>query len=460
MSLHRITIASSLTACAALLTGIVAAPPGSSTAATVSEARQKSAGPNAVVRWNEYAGEAAVAACLSPDANPLLESRMYAVAHLAIHDALQAIDLRSRPYAFRAVEPGASDRAAVAGAARASLLGTLDEMATAIGPDCLAAARQVVTDAYDAEVASLPPGRRTARGLALGERAAAALAAMRADDGSDTPLVVTDYPQGSEPGEWRFTPDRPFAFAPGWGHVEPFALAFASQFRPAAPYPVGSRRYARDFRQVKRLGSDGTTYPSDRTPDQTQTALFWLESAPLAWNRLARSLATQQHLDLWESARLFGLVDAAMADGYIASFAVKYHDLFWRPVTAVRSAGSDGNPATEPDTDWTPLAVTPPVPDHDSAHSVEGGAAAAVLAAFFGRDDVPFDLCSRSLPAGQQCTDAAPVTRHYDGFSDAARENAWSRVLVGFHFWHASQAGLQHGSDIGAWTVGHLLQPA
>ncbi len=163
-------------------------------------------------------------------------------------------------------------------------------------------------------------------------------------------------------------------------------------------------------------------------------ALFWVESSPLSWNRLARTLATEERLDLWDSARLFGLLNIAMADGYVASFDTKYSDPFWRPVTAIRSAARDGNPRTKPDHDWTPLAVTPPIPEHDSAHAVEGGAAARVFTRFFRTDAMSFDVCSRTSATGSQCTDDAPRTRHFDSFRDAARENAFSRVLVGYHF--------------------------
>ena len=414
--------------------------------------------PNAVAHWNDIAGEAALAACLSPVGNPLHESRMYAVMHLAVHDALQAVDRRSAPYAFSARVRGASPRAAVAAAARTSLVRTLAQMAASSEPACTEAALDVVDEAYAAATSALPDNRRTARGLALGRRAGAALASHRSDDGSDTPLVVSDYPQGDDPGEWRFTPELPFAFAPGWGDVEPFSLSRADQFRPEPRYRIRSRAYLRDFRQVKRLGSDGVSHRTARTEDQTETALFWVESSPLSWNRLARTLATEQRLDLWSSARLFGLLNVAMADGYIASFDTKYDDPFWRPVTAIRRAGTDGNPRTRPDRDWTPLAVTPPIPEHDSAHAVEGGAAAAVLRRFFGTDAMSFDICSRTAATGSQCTDDAPRTRHFESFRDAARENAWSRVLVGYHFWHGAQEGLRHGSRIGAWVVENELR--
>ena len=282
--------------------------------------------------------------------------------------------------------------------------------------------------------------------------------ATRVDDGSDTPIIVdaSGYEQGTEPGQWRFTPDRPFAFAPGWGEVRPFALRGDQARHVDRPYPLRSRAYARDLATVKRLGGDGITTPSARTPDQTQAARFWIESSPLQWNRIARSVAVDRHLDSWQSARLFSLLDMALADGYVASFAVKYATPFWRPVTAIREAATDGNRRTTADPTWTPLDTTPPIPDHDSAHAVQGGAAAAVLARTLGTDRVAFETCSLTLPEGQQCDDTSPVLRGYASFSQAAQENANSRVWVGYHFPHASRTGLAHGHQIGRLVANDL----
>ena len=221
-----------------------------------------------------------------------------------------------------------------------------------------------------------------------------------------------------------------------------------------------TRRYAADFAEVKRLGGDGVTTPSDRTAEQTEIALFWVESSPLQWNRIARNVSTSSRLDPWAQARLFGLLNMALADGYIGSFETKYLYNYWRPVTAIRQAGSDGNPRTSADPTWTPLVPTPPIPDHDSAHSVEGGAAAQVLRRFFGTDRIAFRTCSLTLPPGSTCTDPAPVTRSYDSFSEAADENGLSRILVGFHFRNAVQDGIEHGRKIGARAVDRFLRPA
>jgi hypothetical protein len=179
----------------------------------------------------------------------------------------------------------------------------------------------------------------------------------------------------------------------------------------------------------------------------------------LAWNRIARSVSATQGLDAWQNARLFGLLNMALADGYVASFATKYHYRFWRPVTAIREAAADGNPGTTADPAWMSLRPTPPIPDYESAHAVQGAAAAQVMARVFGRDNVGFSACSLSLPAGSTCTDANPVRRSYRGFRQAAAENGESRVLVGFHFRDAVEKGLRHGRQIGEWTVDQALTP-
>ena len=153
-------------------------------------------------------------------------------------------------------------------------------------------------------------------------------------------------PAGDAPGEYKFTPGTPFAFAPRWGEVTPFVLRDSSQFRAGPPFPVGEQRYAEDFNEVKSLGGDGVTTPSARTAEQTEIGLFWIESSPLAWNRIARQISARANLDLHENARLFGLLNMALADGYIGSWEGKYHYKFWRPITAIREADTDGNPDT------------------------------------------------------------------------------------------------------------------
>ena len=419
-----------------------------------------SAAADVVTDWNANAGRAAVAACISPGDDPLHESRMYAMMHVAIHDALNAIDRRSRPYAFDAsVDPGTSSSAAVAAAARDVLVPVISQIPIPFPQVCRDAGIASVEADYAAALAAIPNGRAKTDGIAVGQASAAAILALRASDGSDTPLLDFGYLQGTGSGEYRFTPGFNFAFAPGWGSVTPFVLNHGAQFRANGPYNVTSKKYADDFNEVKAYGGDGATTPSARTADQTQIGLFWIESSPLAWNRLARSVSASRGLGLWENARLFGLLNLSMADGYIASWESKYHYNFWRPVTAIHNASTDGNPDTLADTTWTPLQLTYPMPDHDSAHSVEGGAAAETLKQFFGTDDIAFDACSLTLPTGDRCTDPSPVFRSYTSFSQAADENGVSRILIGIHFRRAVDEGIQHGRQIAKLAADLLLRP-
>jgi hypothetical protein len=413
-----------------------------------------------VTDWNANAGKAALAACIAPGDDPLHESRMYAMTHVAIHDALNAIDRRSRPYAYRASGPAwASPAAAVAAAARDVLVSTIGQIPPLFPQACRDAGIASVEADYVAALADIPAGEAKTAGLQIGQAAAATIIAMRVGDGSDTPFQDFDYPQGTKPGEYRFTPGVTFALAPGWGHVTPFVLAHGSQFRAQRPFRISGERYARDFNEVKALGGDGVTTPSTRTPDQTEIGRFWLESSPLAWNRLTRAIAEKRGLGLWENARLFGLLNLSLADGYIGSWESKYHYSFWRPVTAIHEAGTDGNSDTLEDPTWTPLQFTYPLPDHDSGHSVQGGAAAEALKQFFGTDHIAFEACSLTLPAGQRCTDATPVLRSYTSFSQAAEENAASRIYVGIHFRRATEEGVEHGRRIAKRAANLFLRP-
>ncbi len=218
------------------------------------------------------------------------------------------------------------------------------------------------------------------------------------------------------------------------------------------------KKYTADFNEVKSLGGDGGATPSARTADQTEIALYWWESSPLKWNRIARTVSADRGLTLWENARLFGLLNMALADGYIAMVDSKNHYNYWRPVTAIQTAATDGNPDTIGDPTWTPLRPTPPNQDYASGHSIEGGAGAEVLKQFFGTDEISFQDCSETLPAGT-CSDATPVFRSYTSFSQAAAENAYSRILIGFHFRKSIEEGTEYGRRIGRRAANLFLRP-
>jgi hypothetical protein len=387
-----------------------------------------------VTKWNEIATLAATVT------NPLQQSRLLAMTHAAVHDALNAISRRYRPYALDIqVTAEASPEAAVATAAHAVLVAQLPSQAPALN------------DAYTASLALIPDGLAKSAGVAVGEAAAAVILALRIADGAAEAQFT--YTPGTNPGDYQFTPPNdnpPFVLLPGWGEVSPFVLDDSSQFRPGPPYALTSKKYTADFNEVKSLGAK---IGSSRTAEQTEIAQFWRESSPVGWNRIARIVSTQQGLALAENARLFALLNLALADGYIGSWETKYYYHFWRPITAIRLADTDGNPDTSADPTWEPLFPTPALPDHDSAHSVEGGAAAEVLKQFFGSDTVSFSTTSTTSDPPNV------VVRTFGSFSQAAEENGFSRIYIGFHFRKAVTDGIKHGRKIGNLTVTHFLRP-
>jgi hypothetical protein len=414
---------------------------------------------DAVTDWNVNVGKAALAACIQPSGStdPGNESRMYAMMHVAIHDALNAIDRRSRPYVFNAQGPaGASREAAVASAARNVLVPVISKLpATEYTPACVQAGIASVEADYAAAIAALP-NNNDARtlGIQVGQASAAAIVALRSGDGSEKSQINPSCPDPTrtEAGEFLCTPGFPIVAAESWSDVTPFVLHHVSQFRPSPPHKLSSKKYAADFNEVKAFGGNGTTTPSRRTFDQTQFGLFWIEGSVLTWNRIARNVSKDRGLDLWENARLFGLLNLAVADAYIAHFDGKYHYKLWRPVTAVHEGDNDGNPDTAGDRTWTPLQFNYPTPSYPSGHSAAGGAAAQALEEFFGTDNVGFRVCSLTL---QACS----VSRSYGSFSQAAEENALSRIMVGLHFRMDVEEGVKLGRKIGRRAANLFLRP-
>jgi len=402
-----------------------------------------------VLQWNEIALRAAFAAGLDNSAgcvDPLHESRMMAMMHVAVHDALNAIERRSRPYAFDAHAPaGTSPEAAVAAAARGVLVATFPLLPAELGLTP-AAAVAIVEAEYASALAAIPAGPGKAGGILLGQSAAATIVALRSGDGATAPFLDFAYVPGPNPGDFQLIPGLPFAAAPGWGDVTPFVLRSSAQYRPKRPYDLQTKKYASDFNEVKSLGAVNST---TRTADQTEIALFWVEGSPQGWNRIARAISVQSGLDLWQSARLFGLLNLASADAYIADFENKYFYEFWRPISAIRAADTDGNPETIADPSWDSLVGTPPAPDYPSGHSGQGGAMSEVLARFFG-DAVSFSTTSTTQPG---------VTRSFASFSQAAQENGNSRVYIGFHFRHAVTEGIKLGTKVGTVAFNHYLRP-
>jgi hypothetical protein len=385
---------------------------------------------------------------------PFIEARLYAIANVAMHDALNSISPRFARYA----DNGTIDRNA--NAAAAVLTAAHDAIAGAAP-----GATSSVDAWYAAAIAPLAGADGFAGGVAIGHRAASAILARRAADGVAAG-GVGPYTPGGNPGDYAFTLpfNTPgfdffgtggFADASNWGTtVTPFVMQSTSQFRAGRPYGAASNaaavltpRYTEDFNEVKALGCAGC---AARSPEQTEIALFWMENSPTGWNRIARTIAEQRKLDALDAARLFAALQLGEFDSYTSSLEAKYYYNFWRPVSAVALAGTDGNPLTSPATGWEVLAFpTPPVPDYPSAHATAGGTAAAIIEALVpGRQK--FTTTSGSL---------AGVERSFSSVADAANENALSRIYIGYHFRQATQVGLVQGRAVGDYVVTHALVP-
>ena len=408
-----------------------------------------------VIAWNERM----LSVLAISGQNNLVQTRSLAMAHVAMHDALNVIESRYKHYALWRCSwcdvGWASPEAAIAAAAHGVLRAVIPHFGTAAEQ---AAATAAADGAYHASIATIPNGSSKTAGLSIGRIAAAAILAIRSKDGA----LLADHPYVplTGPGFWQPTPNpsppdpdsggaglAP-AILPGWGNVTPFTLTSGEQFRPGRPPSLSSRTYARDYDEVKSVGEK---LSGARTPEQSERARFWYEGSQVGWNRIARVAARPQVLDLWDQARLFALLNFAMADGFIAGWNARYAYHFWRPVTAIREGDADGNDHTSGDPVWESFLNTPAIPDYPSTHSVLGGAAAEILARFFAEDAVAFTVTSGAPFAG--------ITRSYASFSEAAQDNADSRVFAGIHFREATRQGVRLGRRVGAFGEKHYLEP-
>ena len=305
---------------------------------------------------------------------------------------------------------------------------------------------QPVQAAYTAALAGIPDGASKTTGVQIGQRAAALILARRSTDGWNS---SASWVAGTMPGQYRPTPPgNAQAALPHWGNVTPFTYQDKARFRSGPPPDVASPEYTKAVQEMKLIGSDDSTL---RTSMQSEIARYWYEATVQGWNRIARITAEGGKLGLWESARLYALLNTALADAYIASFESKYFYNFWRPITAIREGDTDGNLDTTGDLNWNSYLIAPAIPDWPSAHATGGGAAAEVLAGFFGTDFIEFSMTSGAPYAG--------TTRAFSSFSQAALENANSRALAGIHFRESSMAGLAQGQRIGTWVFANYLRP-
>jgi PAP2 superfamily len=424
------------------------------------------------------AGEARV---FGEQLGPGRSSRAMAIVHIAMFDAVNAIVRSHRSYTglADAATPIVSMSAAIAQAGHDTLAALYPSQATSFD--------QLLAEDL-AQLRADPSAK--ANGIDLGHRAAAAVLAARAADGSQhtEPRMGVDFIPSSDPGGWRPDPisQIPLALGAHWGAVKPFVLQAPSQFRAPPPPTLDSAAYAAAFDEVTRLGGDGITTPTLRTQPQTIAAIFWaydgtpsLCAPPRLYNQIALRIAEQMRTDVVRLARLLALVNVAMADTAVALWESKYHYQFWRPVTGVREADAgtgpsglgDGNPATLGDAAFTPLGApasnlqgpnfTPPFPAYPSGHAGFGSALFQTLRNFYGTDRIAFTFVSDEFNGATHANNGQPrprLPRSFASLSQAEEENGQSRIYLGIHWAFDKTAGIAQGRTVANYVFGNAFQ--
>ncbi len=390
-----------------------------------------SASADVITDWNVIAIDAA-----RVFANPNPSTRAIAIGHLAAYDAVNAIDKFGAKYLpgdLAVTLPASTDAAAIQAFHDALVF-------------AIPAKTADLDKAAEKALQKLADGPAKTNGIAVGKAAAAALVTARTNDGAETPVA---YPGEAVLGKWRPTPAGNLAAnTPEWATLKPFALTAANQFDPGPPPALTSARYATDLLETQAYGPKTG---SVRTADQTDIANFWAQQTQLPIFQLARTFSKARKLSVDENAQFFGQLSLALADARIAVWNAKYQYGLWRPVTSINSPLDDGNPNTTPDPegDWAPLLETPNHPEYVSGHSATGAAGAEVLADWFG-DERSFAVTSETLVG-------AAYTRSFSRFSDAAQENANSRIYGGIHYRFSNEAGLALGKQVAHYVITHQL---
>ncbi|TCC66608.1 hypothetical protein E0H73_05405 [Kribbella pittospori] len=407
---------------AGLATSAVAVPPSLATGT-------KPADPAVITTWNAIAERTVFA----ENATPIPASGLYfGFVSIAVYDAVVAIEGRYRPYLKQPHVRGKASTEAAAATAAYRVLSYYFP----------ASAQNLATD-YASSLSSIPDGSAKTRGQQVGDTAAASLIKARLDDGRGAAVTLDVTPA---PGVWRPTPDAfALTLVPWLGFVEPLALKSPTQVRLPGPDPITSKAYARDFAEVKAMGA---AEGSDRTPAQTQTALFWNANAPAQYQAALRTRVTQRGLDIVKSARAFALLGTSTADALIACWRAKYDYAYWRPITAIRLADTDGNRATTPDPAWTSLVPTPPYPDYVSGHACVSGATSETFSRLFGERSI--NLTVSSTVTG--------TTRHFRTAAALDAETKNARIWLGLHFRQAMDDGNRLGHRVASWTANHEFQ--
>ena len=375
--------------------------------------------------------------------------RAAAMMHIAMHDALNNRNGRYKTYVYHG---GHADANPLAAANQAAFIVAVNEY-----PD----QRALLEKERDKWLEKAISGPAWSTGSELGEAAARAVLRKRKNDGWNIEANYQWQPMGpgvyAEFREHSGTPEG-FIFGAGWGGVRPFVLAGHDQFRSPPPPAIDSAVYTRAYAEVKEVGSLQST---SRTRDQTHLAFWWKDFAESSHNRLARDLVAKHQLGLTATARLFALLNISIFDAYVSVFDNKFFYNHWRPYTAIRWAANDGNPHTEPDSQWTNTHKhTYAFPSYPSAHGTACAAAMTVLADIFG-DEFAFTMTTPVVDSAGPFSaklKLQPTTRQFQSFSAAAMECAMSRVYLGIHFRYDSVEGNTLGNRIGSYIVDNSVQ--
>jgi hypothetical protein len=352
-------------------------------------------------------------------------TRALAMMHVAMFEAVNAIDRRYKPYKLElTAEKGASKDAAAVTAAHAVL--------TSLFPDDKAKLDQ----AFQASLAAIQEGIAKSQGIELGKTAASGIIALRVDDGSTAQESYRPFTQAGV-----YVPTAlPIEITSGM--IKPWVMEKGSQFRAAAPPPLASATWTRDVNEIRELGG---MHSKARTQEQTEIGRFWFLTGPRSYTPLVQQIAEQKKMGLTDCARLFALVSMATNDAFIAVFDAKYAHNFWRPITAIRNADLTSNPATPRDPSWSPLGSTPPHPEYPCAHCIVAAAVAEVLQRVAGDNLEELTLTS------------AGITRKWKRLEDYSNEVALARIYAGFHYRFSTEAAKSMGKKIGELTVATQL---
>jgi len=435
-----------------------------------------------LVRWNRIAIDASGRDHTSAGGEqrgPVRSARAIAIWAIATGDAVAAYSSKFKPFLPVDPAPNANLQAAIAQA----------------GHDTLVEIYKKQIPIFDAalaeDLASIPDGPEKDAGIALGKQTAVNAIEFCRNDGSEKsePFVAPTYVSSPEAGFWRKDPLNPNQGVVGstWSIVRPFVMESSSQFRLPPPPAISSSEYAEAYNEVKRVGGDGVVTPTERTLDQSASAIFWaydgtpsLCAPPRLYNQMVIQIGLEQGLDVVQLARLVAIVNVALMDAGSASWDSKFFYSYWRPITAIREADAgtgptgagDNNPGTEGDVNWTPLGApasnlsghdfTPPFPAYPSGHATFGAALFHTLRLFFGTDDIPFTFVSDEFDGNTRDAfgNVRPLLpRSFRNLREAEEENGQSRIYLGIHWSFDKTGGIQQGEQVAQYVFDRIYRP-